>query len=215
MIHGVGLSPDGHRLVVCSTGSFLDKKGTWFTRRTAVWDVRESTAVLERTLPDAGSYASSFAFTPDGKALLAGYQSGDVVWSDLTADPPKEVKRWRTSSGDVTALAVSPDGKELATGSFDVRRGKIGELGTVIADKFGWAVYSNQLQFTPDGELLAKIGGGFAVFDQGGKVVLDLRTDQRVCGSRGFGGFALTADGRMWLSRPPTGSSTSFGLESS
>ena len=196
MIQAVGLSPDGRRLAVCSTGSFLDRKGTGFTRRIAVWDVRDATAVLERTLPDSAGNVTSFAFTPDGEALIVGYQGGDVIWWDLTPEPAKELKRWRTSDRDVTSLAVSPDGKELATGSVEIRRGKVGEPGTVIADKFGWAVYATQLQFAPDGKLLAKIGGGFAMFDQGGKVVLDLRPGQRGCGSRGFGGFALTADGR-------------------
>lgn len=195
-IHALGLSLDGQRMVESSTGSFLDKKGTWFTRRTAVWDVREEKAVLERSLPDTGGNVTACAFTPDGKALMVGHQSGDVAWWDLTADPPKEVKRWRNRSADITALAVSPDGKEMATGSDEIRRGKIGEPGTVVADKFGWAVYTHQLQFTSDGKLLAKIGGGFVVFDRAGKAVVDLRSDRRDCSLGGFSGFAMTPDGR-------------------
>jgi dipeptidyl aminopeptidase/acylaminoacyl peptidase len=195
-IHAVGLSPDGRRLVVSSTGSFLDKNRTWFTRRTAVWNVRDEKPVLERLLPDTGGNVTAFAFTPDGKALMVGHQSGEVAWWDMTPDPPKEVKRWRTRDADITALAVSPDGKELATGSHEIRRGKIGEPGTVVADKFGWAVYSGQLQFTPDGKLLAKIGGGFVVFDRAGKAVIDLRPDRGDCSMGGFSGFATTADGR-------------------
>jgi len=166
-----------------------------------VWDVRDKDAVLERTLPDVETTPMSFGFTADGKELVVGYQDGSVRWWDLTADPPREVRQLESHPRDASAVAVSPDGKEFATGSAEVRRGKVGEKGAIVIDP-EWAVRADLLQFTPDGELLLVMfnTGRFTAVDRSGKVVIDLRPGREpgdyqspTAANRGFG---LTADGR-------------------
>jgi WD40 repeat protein len=201
-VKALAFSPDGKRLAVSGTAAFRGPEGgDRIGRRAAVWDIRDKDAVHERTLPEIESAATGFGFTAEGKELVVGYQNGGVRWWDLTADPPREVRRLESHPREVTAVAVSPDGKEFATGSGEVRRGKVGEQGKVVIDK-EWAVRTDQLQFTPDGRLLLVMfnTGRFAAVDRGGKVVIDLRPGQEPGDSQFHSavnrGFGLTADGR-------------------
>jgi WD40 repeat protein len=110
--------------------------------------------------------ASSVAFSPDGMALAAGGATdlcsfaegpGSISLWDLASR--KEKTSFRSASMNIESVAFSPDGKTLATGSWD---GKVqfwdtstGKLkATVPGDSFSL----QPVAFSPDGKLLATRG---------------------------------------------------------
>src|SRR5262249_10455642 len=75
--------------------------------RVAVYN-REGTLLQEQLCPLGGIY--DLAFSADGKVLVAGCEQGFVVW-DLPGPD-----RWVVRAGNVTSVAVSPNGRLLASG---------------------------------------------------------------------------------------------------
>ncbi|GAB2839099.1 hypothetical protein GCM10022221_43280 [Actinocorallia aurea] len=75
-------------------------------------DLRE-----ERTL-EMGSYPSSIAFTPDGRTLAAGFGGGWMRLFDVRTGRPVG-DEFQPHTDSVDALAFSPDGSRLVTGSAD------------------------------------------------------------------------------------------------
>jgi serine/threonine protein kinase/WD40 repeat protein len=72
---------------------------------------------LVTSLRSQGHGILAAAFSPDGRRLAAGSQSGDVsVWE---VKGWREVWRFQSGGEPVQALAFSPDGKSLATGGLD------------------------------------------------------------------------------------------------
>src|SRR5262245_9341836 len=71
-----------------------------------------------KVLP-AKDYRWSLAFSPDGKTLIGGGESGAVtVWDLARKKKGVAIRRHDGKIGDA-AVAVSPDGKMFATGSAD------------------------------------------------------------------------------------------------
>lgn len=97
---GVAWSPDGAALVV--SGQPADGPRGLRLWRTADW-------TQEFELVGAGRQV---AFFPDGRRLALGADEGTVVW-DLAA---RKTVRALLGQGAPTAIAVSPDGKTVATG---------------------------------------------------------------------------------------------------
>jgi len=113
---------------------------------------------LVRTLPGAEGNVNAVAFTADGKELYAA--GGQPGWGG-------EIRRWsvpegrmlKVSSGHkdaIYSIALSPDGKVLASGSYD-QKIKLWDLATgrelkTLSGHNG-CVYD--LAFRPDGKILA------------------------------------------------------------
>jgi WD40 repeat protein len=146
----VTFSPDGRRLASASE----DK-----TAR--VWDT--ATGQLLRTFTGHTSEVASVAFSPNGEriASASGHWTGQ--------DKPGEVLIWSASTGQVAlalkahsrgihwkALAFSPDGARLATGSYD-QTIKIWDTATgqLLRTLEGHTYVISSVAFSPDGRLLA------------------------------------------------------------
>ncbi len=153
---GLALSSDGRELAGANG------------EETLLWDT--VTGAVSAILPlDDGAQGplDSMVFSPDDTLLIAGGEYGDVYVWDLVKDV--EPATLTSHPGRVASLAVSPDGRTLATGdatgliklwalerpraSFGSRR-QVRELLTLQANEEG----VNNLRFSPDGSVLASCG---------------------------------------------------------
>lgn len=154
----IALSPDGQTLCGCSDQSFTIE----------VWDVRTGRKIyaLERDSQRSSDQTRWLAISPDGQTLFSsGSEARIQVW-DLQNGQKIDTF---THPEEITALAVSPDGKTLTIGS----KGKIilwnWEKGEEIAILYGHArlfyllelgtflekeSWVNKLLFSPDGKIL-------------------------------------------------------------
>jgi WD40 repeat protein len=136
-----------------------------------LWDVaeRKETALLRQPRP-----VEAITFTPDGRTLLAGTWDSKVhVWDVKTrATHPLAVGPW------IASLAVSPDGKVLAVGSwFGTRLWDLAaEKEVAVLDGHTGAVPG--LAFSPDGKRLVT-GGADGTVRRLGLDPLDAETLQQ------------------------------------
>jgi WD40 repeat protein/serine/threonine protein kinase len=113
------------------------------------------------------SEAWSVAFSPDGNTLVAGYDHADKaghetlrLW-DMTS---KKAKAHSDHVSTVTAVAISPDGKKLATGSFD-RSVRLWDMSTQKCLQ-EWRNHTNAVRalvFSPDGQWVASAGSDLSI----------------------------------------------------
>jgi WD40 repeat protein len=152
MTYAAVFSPDGK---VLATG------GTGLGRGVCLWDA--ASGRLLRHLPQTGE-SRSLAFTPDGKTLVsAGFPVR--AWDVSTGRERFRLDKLTRAAG---CVAVSPDGKTVAVGTYDskvhlcdARTGaEVLEIGGLAGAPWG-------LAFTPDGKALATadIGPGLRLWD--------------------------------------------------
>ena len=105
----VQISPNGRWLTVV----LVDRSGENGTLE--VWDARTRRRVARRHVPDT---PTAVRFSPDGRLLAVGYPNGrSHVWS--TANWKPVTRLLAGDAGEIYALAISRDGRTLATGSLD------------------------------------------------------------------------------------------------
>jgi WD40 repeat protein len=146
---GPAFSPDG-RYVAVVDGKII-----------RLWDVHTGKEGAPAFEPHTVEL-TSVAFTPDGERLVAGAVNQldflppptVVVWEFKTG---KRVRRW-SHPGGVVGVAVSPDGRAIATAGMDLR------VWDVESKKEKWTWQGpvrmfSEVAFTPDGRWL--LGGSW------------------------------------------------------
>ena len=148
IINEIAYSPNGKYLAVAGSA------GIW------VYDMSIHHEVALLTGRNTGP-VSSVAFSPDGKTIISGYGSGDILVWDLKTGKRKQtlptVQEW------VRSVAISPDGKIIASGGaceeglcpgitlLDTQTGK-------HLKSFGGLYTTLSISFSPDGNMIASSG---------------------------------------------------------
>jgi WD40 repeat protein len=155
MVNGTSFSPDGRRLAAVGIDGTL-----------TVWDSAPSDDPGRklREYRDASARPIIVGYSRDGRFLATGDDQGRVVVRE--AGSGALVRSFRAHPGYVWALAFSPDGRRLATGSKDNDEGiKLWDTTTWTVlhtyrghvDRDGQAT-CGALEFSPDGTLVASAG---------------------------------------------------------
>lgn len=178
-VSAVAFSPDGRLALSGSRDQTLK-----------LWDV--ATGALVRTIggPEREPsfnliYVTSVAFSPDGRFLLSGHEGSSLPESPSPGwtlprgklPSPANLALWdmatgtlvRTFSGharSVNAVAFSPDGRRILSGSYDETvRLWDADTGAELRTFRGHAGLVTSVAFAPDGSR-ALSGGGFPMGDQ-------------------------------------------------
>jgi len=139
-IQSVAFSRDGAKLALGALGRF----------DLEIWDVRTRKRISKFERPDDGTdNIRSLAFTPDGKTLVAATDQTvrflDARTGKTAAEIPERL---------VLSLAISPDGRWLATGRYDGVT--LWDLQNGIKSTSRWRVAAAEsVQLSPDGRFLA------------------------------------------------------------
>ena len=145
---GLCFSPDGTRLLVGGDEA------------AGLWSVRSGEPVGVPMEHHGGAAMEGVVFSPDGKLVLTGHNRDGTVrlWSGETGKPvfpPME------HGGRVYAIAISPDGKLVMSGSWE---GTVRLWSTETGKPVGEVLMHGEpvfcAAFSPDGTLAAAGGGG-------------------------------------------------------
>lgn len=160
LVNAIAFSPDGKKLVVGGAHELM------------IWDAAEGK--LERRIFTRAERTYAMVFLPDGKLAVAGGrpgQEGDVRIYNIAGGTPKDygaapavdgvndktvfLRELVQTDDTVNALALSPDGKKLASGGCDrlVRVWDLasGQLEQAIENHADWVL---AVAFTPDSKHL-------------------------------------------------------------
>jgi WD40 repeat protein/uncharacterized caspase-like protein len=136
-----------------------------------LWDVQ--TGALIKTLLTGKEQRgiNVVEFSPNGQKLFAGTDDNKIhIWDSASG---KELKILRMLVGPVTAMAISPDGRRIAAGSYgqllvkqwDIETGKeLQRLETSLGGRF---TSVNDLKYSPfgDGALMATANNQIEIWD--------------------------------------------------
>ena len=152
IVRSIAFSPDGG-MIASGNQDNVDDHSTQGTVQ--LWDV--ATGENKMTLTEHRDAVFTVAYSPDGLSFISGSGDGTILlWDAKTYQLKAEL------TGDLYAIAFSPDGKTLAIGSRDIKEIEFwdavsGEHKTTLTEHTD-DVYN--LIFNPvDGRTFAGIGG--------------------------------------------------------
>lgn len=145
-VRAVSFSPDGKLLASASDDSSV-----------IIWNVEKK--LKELVLLGHTSRVTALAFLPDSKSIVSVDFDGTLILWDLTKK--EQIWAYRRSPAPSHCLAVSPDGKLIAT-SRDVHSALDGKVVAGFSEHYGVA-------FSPDGLRLVYVsphnGGSLSLWD--------------------------------------------------
>jgi WD40 repeat protein len=188
-LYAVAFSPDGSLLAV---GGY---------QVCQLIDPRTGKRKVAINLPVEDVNLSGLVYSPDGKRMASAAGSRVRLWDTATGKRAGELPAHK---GFVRSVAFSPDGKLLATSSYD-RTGKI-RLWEVATGKLVREILARKdtlygLAFAPDGRALAAGTGNSRRYEEENTIqVWDPATGQELAVFRGHfptaGNVAYSPDGR-------------------
>lgn len=184
-VYDVALSPDGNILAVCHVN-----------HRLIFWDFKSAQALFSIEPPACDQ---EIEFSLDSKMLLTSVGNEVLVW-DVTSGQIEH--RLAAHRDTVTALAVSPDGREMLSAAED-KRTILWNLasGEIVREYDEVFEAAQALTFMPDGvRFLTGKGEGLAAAAQ--VVLRDLangRTVKRYPTQNGASGLAVSPDGNSFV----------------
>ena len=189
----IALSSDG-RYVASGSKPDLSSARAISNSEIKIWDAGTWSELL-RIDTETPNWPLRLLITPDSDRVIAACFSEHFVWDLHTG---KTVSSWKTT-GNVRALAVTPDGSKVLCGSssYDVEIWDV-ETGRQLAvlDNNEGAIYA--FAITPDGRyvICADDGGGISIWDLNrGQQVNRFNAHDSLISS-----LKLTADGRRLIS---------------
>jgi WD40 repeat protein len=200
-----GMFTDGGKRLVSFDGAGL-----------ALWDAASRKQVAQFPLPEKPSQVGTPVLTPDGKrVLLSSTKEEGLRWTTTAVhafDLETGKERFRVPAEVAAVLALSADGKTLASGGFQsIRLWDLSQRREIQGldpgfGKDGRGV--SVLAFSPDGRLLASAGGFphhmSAVPDAGSIRVWDVQTGKEMISFPADEGFvaslAFSPDSKRLLS---------------
>ncbi|MBI1290569.1 PQQ-binding-like beta-propeller repeat protein [bacterium] len=169
-----------------------------------VWD-RWTREVKAEMLAHTGS-VKDLAFSSDGQRLLSGSEDRSArLWEVASGN---QLRRFDGHAGEVSAVVFLPDERSIATGSTEEAALKLWSIdtGTSFAE---FAEYSDELQVSPDGGLLAsaRYGEELAVIN-----LQDLTVAKEGIVNQGKGEVAFSASGSRIAYNPAASEDVGVGF---
>jgi cytochrome c len=140
-VRALAISPDGKTAL---SGSFDSSAIRWSLERNTA----------EQVLRFHGSAVNAVALLPDGRMATGGEDGKIALWQPGVADP---VKLFEGHTAPIVALAVSSDGKQIASASWDrtVRVWPVDGGAPLLLE--GHAQNVNGVAFMPDGKSVVSV----------------------------------------------------------
>ena len=188
------------RITPGSVYASFDRKHRFFAIGSAkeieIWDVPSASEQPLRTMTNP-SEISSLAFGVDGNSLLVGSENGSIMTWNIQSIVPASTFQLRWHADRVMGIAISADGRELVSGSWD-HIAKVWDLRNYAEDS-SFTKHDDALlcvAISPDGEIAASAGWDDTIW------IWDRKTAKPIRALVGHKGSVLSlafSPGGTWL----------------